>query len=131
MQVVNLEKITGEVAVITGCLELDDDFAVQAEDGAFLNFFPVNYPDGYVRKNWSIEFRTDGWYLHTACSVLNGKVECPYKAQLCMELVRGSMEWKTTLRLVSRICRGDLRKTDTTMRMLANAGMIESFNREK
>lgn len=131
MQVVNLGKITGEVAVTAGCLELDEDFAVQAEDGAFLNFFPVNYPNGYVRKNWSVEFRTDGWYLHTSCSVLNGKVECPFKAQLCMELVRGSIEWTKGLRLISRICRGDISKINTAMRMLENAGLITGSNREK
>jgi hypothetical protein len=131
VQVANLGTITGETAVLTGCLNLEGDFAIQAEDGAFLNFFPVHYPDGYVRKNWSVEFRTDGWYLHTSCSVLNGKVECPFKAQLCMELVRGSLEWTKGLRLISRICRGDISKITTTMRMLQNAGLITGTNREE
>lgn len=130
MQIANLEKITGEIAVLTGCLNLGGDFAVQAENGSFLNFFPVKYRDGYARKNWSIEFRSDGWYLHTSCSLLNGKVECPLKAQLCMELVRGSIEWTKALRLISRICRGDLAKITTTMGILKNAGLIESYNRE-
>lgn len=123
--IAHVERITSELAVLTGCLDIGDNFALQAEDGSFLIYFPVNYPEGYVRKNWAVEFRIDGWYLHSSCSVLNGKMDCPHKIRLCVELVRGSISWTKALRLVAQICRGDLLKTSTTMEMLKNAGLIE------
>lgn len=120
-----VDRITSELAVLTGCLDMDDDFALQAEDGSFLNYFPVNYPDGHVRKNWAIEFRQDGLYLHSSSSILNGKVTCPYKAQLCMELVRGPISRNKALRLVALLCRGNIIKTSMTIRILENAGLIK------
>lgn len=126
MKVVDVQSFNGEFIVRTGCLDLNDQFSLRAADGSFVNFFPVHYPEGFDRKQFAVEVRSDGWYMHSASSILNGKVEDPYKMQLCIEMIRGPMNKEKAIRLIAQICHGNLSQMKVTLGVLQNAGIIDS-----